>query len=263
MKTWTIKSTSDPSKKYQVTMVTEWDWQCTCPHFVNRHVECKHIKGVQKAYDKANKQTAKSKPAPAKRQSSSVQSDNRRPGQERNSVPSGELRRSDSVDGKPAENVPGTQPDGSARHSSSSENAETSVGTPDVEPDVSRPAERSNPTPPTSDTGVRDPGEERQQLEQRKAEQQAKYEAWELRETHFSKDLHQILKQLEQKKIAEPDRAKIIDMQIVPIKIGIRKMNRKDWKAKPDFDTSLLTLDLDEIEPETREQAEAIQKNMF
>jgi len=39
-----------------------------------------------------------------------------------------------------------------------------------------------------------------------------------------------------------PEKAWIYDAQIAPIKTGIRKMNQRDWQAKPPFKTNLLNL---------------------
>ncbi len=47
-KTWTVKSKSDPSKKYFVTKTDKGKWKCTCPHYTFRKVECKHIQFIQK-----------------------------------------------------------------------------------------------------------------------------------------------------------------------------------------------------------------------
>lgn len=41
---WTIASSSDPKKKYRVTVDEKGEWKCTCPHFTFRKQECKHIK---------------------------------------------------------------------------------------------------------------------------------------------------------------------------------------------------------------------------
>ncbi len=41
---WTIVSSRDSSKKYTVSFDGKGGWKCTCPQFVFRKTECKHIK---------------------------------------------------------------------------------------------------------------------------------------------------------------------------------------------------------------------------
>jgi len=50
---------------------------------------------------------------------------------------------------------------------------------------------------------------------------------------------------------------------IKPIHSAIRQENTKDWKAKPDFDTSLIEVDIEDTTPETAELLDNIQKNLF
>lgn len=50
---------------------------------------------------------------------------------------------------------------------------------------------------------------------------------------------------------------------VKPINIAIRMANRKDWKAKPDFDTSLIEMDLDNTDQETAEILDSVQTNLF
>lgn len=52
-------------------------------------------------------------------------------------------------------------------------------------------------------------------------------------------------------------------MMIMPIHTAIRLSNKKDWKAKPDFDTSLINVDLSEMEPETTDQLEVVKTALF
>jgi hypothetical protein len=42
-KVWKVKSKSDPNKLYFVTLKPNGKWTCTCPQFVFRKVDCKHI----------------------------------------------------------------------------------------------------------------------------------------------------------------------------------------------------------------------------
>ena len=45
---WAIESSSDPSKRYQVTLHPTGSWSCTCPHHLYRKVECKHIRQAKR-----------------------------------------------------------------------------------------------------------------------------------------------------------------------------------------------------------------------
>jgi len=41
---WTIKSSSNPTKSYTVSLSEVGFWSCICPHWTYRKTECKHIK---------------------------------------------------------------------------------------------------------------------------------------------------------------------------------------------------------------------------
>jgi len=43
-KQWIIESSSDKTKKYTVSLRGSGSWTCTCPQYVYRKSECKHIK---------------------------------------------------------------------------------------------------------------------------------------------------------------------------------------------------------------------------
>jgi hypothetical protein len=45
---WSIQSSSNPDKIYQVTLHPTGNWSCTCPHFIYRKIECKHIYEVKR-----------------------------------------------------------------------------------------------------------------------------------------------------------------------------------------------------------------------
>lgn len=45
---WSIESSSNPDKSYQVTLHPTGLWSCTCPHHAYRRVECKHIFQVKR-----------------------------------------------------------------------------------------------------------------------------------------------------------------------------------------------------------------------
>lgn len=266
-RTWTVKSATDASKTYQVVMVNPASWECSCPDSQLRHRECKHIKGIQKAYaKKANKQTTQSQPTADERQGAEVPSDNRGPGEERDSVPSGELRRSDSVDGNPADLHPGTQLNGSVGHDGqSSSDAETSVGTPNAVTDVSGSVEGSDTPTPTGNSGVRDENDAREQLRLKREAQLKQYEDWQLRETKFSAELHQKLAalRLQYKNETDKEKRKTITLMSGPLKTAIRMANRKDWEAKPDFDISLIDTPVEHLDDESVTQLEEIQKALF
>lgn len=43
-----VTSSSNPDKKYTVRQMPDKTWACSCPHFVFRNKQCKHIDGVLK-----------------------------------------------------------------------------------------------------------------------------------------------------------------------------------------------------------------------
>lgn len=233
---WKVQSKSRKEVTHTVTMITPYHWECTCEYNRMRHQTCNHIKGVQKAYDKKNKQTTQSKPTPNRSQTTTVPSDNRGHGQERDSVQSGELRRSSSVNGDTTRVPAGSESAGQGGRSDSSSSPETSVGTPSTKSMVPGPAEGSYQTETQRDKEIRERDAERKR-------QQRQYEKWLLRETQHSKELHKRLRELEKKMSENPEKAWIYDAQIAPIKTGIRKMNQRDWQAKPPFKTNLLNLE--------------------
>lgn len=236
MKSWTVKSTSDPKKNYKVTKVTEYDWQCTCPDSTIRHRVCKHIKGVQKAYDKQNQ---KNKPAPNRGQNTPVQSDDRGHGQKGSNLPNGELRGSDMLDGNPAGIHEGNEPNGGPGPDNSGESPETSVGTPDagaVEPGS---AEGSDPTPPDDDQEVCRADDERKQREAKRKAQTKQLDIWLHRETRYSKELFPKLQALRDAAKLHPEKVDILKLQAKPLKVAIRMANAR-LGEKPPFDISLV-----------------------
>lgn len=241
MKKWKVRSKSEKNKIYQVTMVTEWDWECTCPQFIHRHVPCKHIKGVQAAYDKQNRKRQNNG---HQLQAAKVSSNSGRPGDRRNTVQSGQLRGSTQHNGNITGNNPGVKPSQATGHGDSGSSPKASVGTPSVKPLVLRPAEGGTAQPAASDSEV-SAGE--RQLEAKRKAQLDQYQAWELRITTYSEAFHIALKRLQDQfnltSAETPEgksRRQTLEIQMMPLKIGIRRENKKDWKAKPNFDTSLI-----------------------
>ena len=43
-KQWLIESSSDKTKKYTISLQNNGSWTCTCPQYVYRKAECRHIK---------------------------------------------------------------------------------------------------------------------------------------------------------------------------------------------------------------------------
>jgi len=44
---WTIPSSSDPSKSYTVSLTDDGQYECSCPQWIYRRRECKHIQQVK------------------------------------------------------------------------------------------------------------------------------------------------------------------------------------------------------------------------
>jgi hypothetical protein len=44
---WEVPSSSDPNKIYKVTLYEDGSYACSCPHWIYRRKECKHIKQVK------------------------------------------------------------------------------------------------------------------------------------------------------------------------------------------------------------------------
>jgi len=43
VKFWYVQSHSDPNKQYKVSQRADGTYACSCPHWIYRHVQCKHI----------------------------------------------------------------------------------------------------------------------------------------------------------------------------------------------------------------------------
>jgi len=256
-KSWIIRSKADPTKTYTVQKITDWQWECTCPDFTMRHHECKHIKGIQKVYEKINQQNQKHQPVGAESRPTPLQSDDRGHGQQGSNLPSGELRGSSSNNGNAARISEGTKPTGNPGHSSSSQAPKSSMGTPNASPSVSGPAKGSSQTTTGQNQGLCDENKKREQFRAKRISQIKQYESWKLRRTNFSKDLYDRWQQLEKKKITKPDEAATIDMQIKPLLIGIRMANKNVYE-KPPFDISLVEISDEAVADEMIDGVQAL-----
>ncbi len=50
LKQWEVQSHSDPSKQYKVTLYDDDSFACSCPQWIYRRKECKHIKKYKKEF---------------------------------------------------------------------------------------------------------------------------------------------------------------------------------------------------------------------
>jgi len=44
---WSVPSSSDPNKTYTVSLTADGEWECSCPQWIYRRQECKHIQRVK------------------------------------------------------------------------------------------------------------------------------------------------------------------------------------------------------------------------
>jgi hypothetical protein len=44
---WKVRSETNPNHYYTVSLKTDGIWECSCPHWIYRHRECKHIEQVK------------------------------------------------------------------------------------------------------------------------------------------------------------------------------------------------------------------------
>jgi len=44
---WKVRSERNPSKFYTVSLKHDGSYECSCPHWIYRHKECKHIRKVK------------------------------------------------------------------------------------------------------------------------------------------------------------------------------------------------------------------------
>ena len=47
---WQVESFSTPGKIYTVALRHTGEWQCSCPHWIYRRAQCKHIEAVMDEY---------------------------------------------------------------------------------------------------------------------------------------------------------------------------------------------------------------------
>jgi hypothetical protein len=251
MKTWTVQSRTNPENTYQVSMITPYHWECTCPNYQFRKSDCKHIKAIQKKYDQQNKKHRRDE---VKNQQEAIQNNHREPGDRRDSLPERELRRDSDHNGEQT-NLPKRDDKRPGGADLPSQHAETSLGKPDTSPDLPR----SSQTKPNAETkgSAEDCTENlKQQLLREKQKQIKLKEQWETRITEYSKDDHKKLAQLKQQYKATKERSKreIIILQAKVIKMGIRASNKKDFKSKCPFPTNLIETDIEALTEEECQQ---------
>jgi len=44
---WKVRSETNPDTTYTVSLKPDGSWECSCPHWIYRHRECKHIRKVK------------------------------------------------------------------------------------------------------------------------------------------------------------------------------------------------------------------------
>jgi len=44
---WNVRSHSDPSKSYMVSLTDDGQYECSCPQWIYRRKECKHIQQIK------------------------------------------------------------------------------------------------------------------------------------------------------------------------------------------------------------------------
>ena len=44
---WNVRSSSDPSKSYTVSITDDGQFECSCPQWIYRRKECKHIQQIK------------------------------------------------------------------------------------------------------------------------------------------------------------------------------------------------------------------------
>ena len=45
---WSVPSSSDPNKTYTVSLTADGQWECSCPQWIYRRQECKHMQRIKK-----------------------------------------------------------------------------------------------------------------------------------------------------------------------------------------------------------------------
>ena len=58
---WSVPSSSEPNKTYTVSLTEDGDWECSCPQWIYRRRECKHIQQVKNSPIGAIAKSAKKK----------------------------------------------------------------------------------------------------------------------------------------------------------------------------------------------------------
>ena len=255
MKTWKIRSESNHDTIYTVSMITDYQWECTCPNYQFRHQACKHIKYIQKEiYDKQN---TKHQPNGNRSQKAPIRSDNQKPTKRRDNLPKQELL-GDSVNNGEPTKIPTGNNQREARNNNRSQPSKTSMGTPNTKPDLPRPSKEEPPTKtPGSDPICKEPSK-KERLLREKATQIKIKDQWESRRTknsavHFDK-LQELRKQYKEEKNGE--KREIIALRAKPIKLAVKSANKKLYNEKNLYPENLININIEDLTEEEVEQYE-------
>jgi hypothetical protein len=61
IKQWQVQSHSDPSTYYTVSLAQDGHWECSCPQWIFRRKECKHIQEAKRFQSPSFRKFASSK----------------------------------------------------------------------------------------------------------------------------------------------------------------------------------------------------------
>lgn len=48
LRQWTVRSSSNSNKQYTVSLTHDGEYQCSCPQWIYKRLECKHIRSVRR-----------------------------------------------------------------------------------------------------------------------------------------------------------------------------------------------------------------------
>ena len=68
---WSVRSSSDPTKSYKVSLKSDGEYECSCPAWIYKRGEkrdCKHIQQIKSSPAGAVMKPSPAKPQPSKRQ---------------------------------------------------------------------------------------------------------------------------------------------------------------------------------------------------
>ena len=51
---WSMRSSSDPTKSYKVSLKSDGEYECSCPGWIYRHQDCKHIRQIKEEEERRN-----------------------------------------------------------------------------------------------------------------------------------------------------------------------------------------------------------------